>query len=217
MTHASTLAALGTFALLWWAQVAVPGPNFVRITNAALSGSRRAAMSTAAGVATGNALWCLIALSGAAIFQERPELRQVIAAGGAAYFAWLGLRMLHRALTARPLVVDHCVSADGTFWQGFATASLNPQSLVYFTAAIVGGFHDLRLGLGAVLIAIVLGVTLVWYEVITRLLDSASAHDAFRRLRPMIEAIFGVLLLAGAVKLALPLIDLARLAGAAGL
>ncbi|WP_303718225.1 LysE family translocator, partial [Brevundimonas naejangsanensis] len=102
MITASTAAALATFALLWWAQVAVPGPNFVRITNAALLGSRSAAMSTAAGVATGNAMWCVIALSGAAIFQQHPELRQIIACVGAAYFAWLGAKMLHRAVTRRP-------------------------------------------------------------------------------------------------------------------
>lgn len=209
MTQAPTLAALGTFALLWWAQVAVPGPNFVRITNAALSASRRAAMSTAAGVATGNALWCLVALSGAAIFQQRPELRLIIAACGAAYFTWLGLQMLWRALTAQPAEAASVaqVSANRTFWQGLASAGLNPQALVYFTAAIMAGFQDIRPGLGLALIVIVLGVTLVWYEVITRILDSAAARNAFRRLKPFMEAVFGVLLLAGAVKLALSLIQ----------
>lgn len=208
MITASTAAALVTFALLWWAQVAVPGPNFVRITNAALLGSRRDAMSTAAGVAAGNAMWCVIALSGAAIFQQHPELRQIIAGVGAAYFAWLGAKMLHRALTRRPGTTPATGLASGnrTFLQGFTSASLNPQSLVYFTAAIVGGFHDLRLGLSVVLILIVLGVTLVWYEVITRLLDSVAARDAFKRAQPLIETVFGLLLLAGSVKLALPLI-----------
>lgn len=208
MITASTAAALATFALLWWAQVAVPGPNFVRITNAALLGSRRAAMSTAAGVATGNAMWCVIALSGAAIFQQHPELRQIIACVGAAYFTWLGAKMLHRAVTRRPTTTPAPGLASGnrTFLQGLISASLNPQSLVYFTAAIVSGFHDLRLGLSIILVLIVLAVTLVWYEVITRLLDNVPARDAFKRARPVIETIFGVMLLAGAVKLALPLL-----------
>ena len=209
MTQAPTLAAIGTFALLWWAQVAVPGPNFVRITNAALFTSRRAAMSTAAGVATGNALWCLIALSGAAIFQQRPELRLTISACGGAYFAWLGLQMLWRALTARPAESASVVGVPTrrTFWQGLASASLNPQALVYFTAAILAGFQDIRPGLGLLLIMIVLAVTLAWYEVLTRILDSAAARNGFRRLKPLMEGVFGVLLLAGAVKLALPLIQ----------
>lgn len=210
MIQAPPLVALGTFALLWWAQVAVPGPNFVRITNAALSASRGAAMSTAAGVATGNVLWCLVALSGAAVFQQRPELRLIIAACGAAYFTWLGLQMLWRALTARPAAETVSVvpvSANRTFWQGLASAGLNPQALVYFTAAIMAGFQDLRPGLGLALILIVLGVTLVWYEVITRILDSAAARNAFRRLKPVMETVFGGLLVAGAVKLALSLIQ----------
>lgn len=208
MTQAATLTALGTFALLWWAQVAVPGPNFVRITNAALASSRRAAMSTAAGVASGNALWCLVALTGAAIFQQRPELRLIITACGAAYFTWLGLQMLWRALTARPTEAAPDVRAptDRTFWQGLASAGLNPQALVYFTAAIMGGFQDIRPSLGLALILIVLAVTLAWYELLTRLLDSAAARNAFRRLRPLLEGVFGVLLLAGAVKLTLSLI-----------
>jgi threonine efflux protein len=211
MTNAPTLAALGTFSLLWWAQVAVPGPNFVRITDAALSGSRRAAMTTAAGVAVGNALWCLIALSGAAIFQKQPELRQFIAAAGVAYFAWLGIKMLQRAWTGRSQTSSRAQnrSAGGTigpFWRGLATTSLNPQSLVYFTAAVVGGFSRLSPGLGLVLIAIVLGVTLIWYEAITRLLDNPAARDGFERRRSVIEGVFGLLLLVGAAKLALPLI-----------
>jgi threonine/homoserine/homoserine lactone efflux protein len=209
MTQAPTLAALGTFALLWWAQVAVPGSNFVRITNAALSTSRAAAMSTAAGVATGNALWCLVALTGAAIFQQRPELRLIITACGAAYFTWLGLQMLWCALMVRPAEAapEARAPTNRTFWQGLASAGLNPQALVYFTAVIMGGFQDIRPSLGLALIVIVLAVTLAWYELLTRILDSNAARNAFRRLKPLMEGVFGLLLLAGALKLILSVVE----------
>jgi threonine/homoserine/homoserine lactone efflux protein len=91
------LAFLGVAAVV----ICTPGPDTALTIRNALAGGRRAGVATAAGVATGQAVWTLATSVGIAeLIQASEPAFLVMKAIGAAYLIFLGLQSLWTA--ARP-------------------------------------------------------------------------------------------------------------------
>ncbi|MET0339307.1 MAG: LysE family transporter [Caulobacter sp.] len=198
------LPPLLLFALLWLGQVVLPGPNFVRITTAAMHGSRQAALQTAAGTAAANALWCLAAALGAAALLANPALASAVRLAGAAYLALYGLQLWRGALGPRGSAAasGRPLNARAAFSGGFATAAASPQALVFFTSIFSSLFTDLSAGLVVSAMLVAATANLAWYLVVIPIVTTPALRDHYLRLRPIIEIVFGGLLLLSAWKLA---------------
>jgi threonine/homoserine/homoserine lactone efflux protein len=191
------------FAGLWFAQVAVPGPNFVRVSQAALERSRATAMKTAAGTAAGNCTWCLASILGASAIAADPMSGRALRVAGALYFAGYGGRLLLRAVRREggERMVSP-VDAAQAFWAGFLTAIASPQAGIFFATALMAIFPDgPTQGGAATVLAVVAGVTLGWYAIVTAILAAPSSRVRYQRFRPVFEAVFGVVLLAASTRL----------------
>jgi threonine/homoserine/homoserine lactone efflux protein len=89
------LAFLGVSAVV----ICTPGPDTALTIRNALAGGRRAGVATAAGVATGQAVWTVAAGVGVAeLIQASEPAFRVMRTVGAAYLIFLGLQSLGKAL-----------------------------------------------------------------------------------------------------------------------
>jgi threonine/homoserine/homoserine lactone efflux protein len=190
--------------------IVAPGPDMALVGRNALLGGRRVAVSTAAGVVLGLAVWSLAASVGLAALLRRSEpaffaLKIV----GALYLVWLGLQALRIAFRS-PRNEAAVSPALGPRYrprralrQGFLSNLANPKIAVFFTSflpqfAPPGASFGALLGLG-----LVFGLmTLVWlagYGVFV-----AKAGDVLRRprIRSVLEGLSGTVLIAFGVRLA---------------
>ncbi|MDQ8756753.1 LysE family transporter [Sphingosinicella sp. LHD-64] len=194
-------ALLLVFAGFWLMQVAIPGPNFVRISEATFAHSRAIAMRTAAGTAAANCTWCLIAIAGAAVLAQDRVFGPAMRIAGALYFAAYGYQLIHRALRRRP---SRATGTDAltAFRAGYLTAIASPQAGLFFASVLTTMFPPVLGGtLIAALVAIVGVVSLGWYAVVTALLAAPASRRWYERQRPAIELLFGALLLVASFNL----------------
>ncbi|EIZ77148.1 lysine exporter (LYSE/YGGA) [Novosphingobium sp. Rr 2-17] len=196
------VASLLAFAGLWAANVALPGPNFVRVSSAAFTGSARLAIVTSFGTATGNAIWCLIAALGAAAITQDPVLAKVLRVAGAGYFAWFAIRLLLSAFAKRDMAGVGGTPANGrAFLDGAATALANPQTAIFFATALSSIFVSLSSVTIVAAILTVVIVTSLWYAIVIALISAPGPRAAYLRIRPALECLFAAVLLLASAKL----------------
>jgi threonine/homoserine/homoserine lactone efflux protein len=111
-----------------------PGPGVIYIvTRGALHG-RRQALASVLGVAAGNLVNAVGAAIGlAALFAVSALAFTIVKFAGAAYLAWIGIRML---ASRAPAAGDAPAAAPPgrVFRDGFVVAAFNPKTAVFFAA-----------------------------------------------------------------------------------
>ena len=129
---------------LWLAFVAastalllIPGPTVLLVLSYALSKGRAVAVSSAAGVATGDFVAMSLSLAGlGALVATSALLFTVLKWLGAAYLIWLGIRLIRSAPREGLALPSTEVSARGVFWHNAAVTALNPKSIAFFIAFV---------------------------------------------------------------------------------
>jgi len=200
MMHAA--AFLGVSAVV----IVLPGPDTALTIRNALLGGRAGGIATAAGVATGQAVWTLAAAVGVAALLRASEPAFVaVRIAGAAYLAWLGAVALLAAVRG-----SRAAHAGGgrpparvrsAYRQGVLSNLGNPKMAVFFTSLLPqfgGTSFAALLGLGLVFCS----MTLVWlagYGVVV-----ARAGDVLRRsrVRRALDGVTGAVLIAFGLRLA---------------
>ena len=200
MMHAA--AFLGVSAVV----IVLPGPDTALTIRNALLGGRAGGIATAAGVATGQAVWTLAAAVGVAALLRASEPAFVaVRIAGAAYLAWLGAVALLAAVRGSRAV--HAVGGrpparvSSAYRQGVLSNLGNPKMAVFFTSLLPqfgGTSFAALLGLGLVFCS----MTLVWlagYGVVV-----ARAGDVLRRsrVRRALDGVTGAVLIAFGLRLA---------------
>ncbi|GAB3285741.1 LysE family translocator [Parasphingorhabdus pacifica] len=116
----------------------VPGPDFVLVTRNAVTGDRRTAYRTVAGVCAGLGFLTLLAAAGlAALLAASPAMMTVLRFVGGGYLAVLGtvlvISVWRRWRNPRPeSPVPH--STRSPVVQGFLNNVLNPKALIFYLA-----------------------------------------------------------------------------------
>lgn len=199
-----SIHALWTVAAIAAVGIMSPGPDFLAVSYAAITGLRRDAAAVAAGVVLGNGIWAGAALLGVgALFALFPSLFLAIKLSGAAYIAWLGIQLLRSART--PLLertaADPYMSLGTSFAKGLSTTMANPKAALYYASALSSAAPEnaSMLLLGWMLTAVV-AVAIVWFSLVVLVLSTPRAGNAFRRFKVYFESLFGVLLLAFGLK-----------------
>lgn len=187
-------------ASLLLAAAITPGPNNLVVLRLASQGGLRAALPAIAGIVAGGlALLALVMLGLDTATAAHPAWRAWLAAAGALYLAWLGLRLL--AASARDAGAASEPALPGSALGLFGFQLLNPKAWVMTLAATGSSGAAGYLPLASLFVAIPTGCLLLWSGC-GQLLTRALARAFVRR---CLDAAMGALLLAGA---GLLLIDL---------
>lgn len=132
------LAFFGVSALV----IVTPGQDTALTIRSALLGGRRAGVSTALGVSSGQAVWTIAASAGitALLLASEPAFLAVKLAG-AIYLVFLGGQMLVHALRRSGLRVDTVGSGGNlspakAYRQGVVSNLGNPKMAVFFTSLL---------------------------------------------------------------------------------
>ena len=220
-----------TQALLGFAAVAavltvIPGLDTTLVLRSALVRGRRQAAATAFGIASGALVWgAAAALGAAALLAASRVAYQIVAIGGAAYMAVLGVRMIVQSFrgapAADPVATDPV--AAGTLAAGTVAASggthsvrrayltgawtnlLNPKIGVFYIATIPQFIPAgaSTLGMGLLLAGVHAAMSLVWLAVIVLGATYARRWLARARSLRIIDRVAGTVLVGFGAKLAL--------------
>lgn len=196
----STLVAWAALALL---ATVSPGPDTALVVGHAARRGRRAGLLAALGVATGN-LWyaALFGFGLMTLLAAQPMAYLIVKILGAAYLAWIGVKMIRGALASRQDTAT-AVALGNPFAQGLLTNMLNPKIALFFVAAIpqfAGNGPDAPM-IGVALIVINGLINLAWLSIVALGVAGAGARIGRSSLLRWVEGLVGAALvgLAGRV------------------
>jgi leucine efflux protein len=192
-----------SFVLAVLVFLALPGPGTLALLTSTGQGGFRAGAAATLGLIVGDQvlLW-LAALGVAAILQGHPILFKSLQYAGAAYLAFVGLRLIFsRGVNAQPIPIR----AGHYFRQALLITLLNPKAIVFYMA-FFPLFIDpetqqgiVTFGAMAVTIA---GLTLVYCLTLVAFAHALTAQvKAHRRVARALERLAGVVLVAFGIRL----------------
>ena len=184
--------------------IVTPGQDTALTIRNSLLGGRRAGVLTAAGVATGQAVWALAASIGvAALIVAFEPAFVALKLAGAAFLIYLGAQALYGALRGRHVqqrTASGALESRAALRQGLISNLGNPKMAVFFTSLLpqFGTSFSALLALGLVFCTL----TLVWLAAYA--FAVAKAGDVLRRpaIKRAFDAVLGVVLVALGLRLA---------------
>lgn len=198
-----TLSQLGTVMVLNFVGMATPGPDIFLITRLATR-SRRHALASVFGIATGLIVWVtLTVLGAAALLSAYPQILGLVQLIGGAWILWMGYKMLRSALDQFKypgVLAEEPDELFGTAWncyrQGLITNLSNPKVVLYF-AAIIAPLMPREPSLGTV-IAIVVAIVMsaiVGFGALAMLISTNRLRSKFLKAGPYIDFVAGIFFL----------------------
>ncbi len=113
----------------------IPGAGTITILNASARNGAGSGMKAVFGTLSGDLIYMLAAVLGlAAVLSAYPGILSIAQWIGAAYLGWIGIKLLHTAVTERP--TDRALKNAGWafFRQAFAVSLTNPKVIMFFMA-----------------------------------------------------------------------------------
>lgn len=196
--------------LLAWAALATlatvsPGPDTAIVVGHAARRGTRAGLLAALGASSGN-LWyaALFGFGLMSLLAAQPTVYAIVKIGGAAYLAWIGLKMLRGAIVP---AADggHAPVLASPFRQGLLSNVLNPKIALFFLAAIpqfAGNGPDAPM-IGVSLILINGVINLAWLSIVALGVGRAGASLGRSSLLRWIDGVVGAALIGLAGRVAL--------------
>jgi threonine/homoserine/homoserine lactone efflux protein len=183
--------------------LALPGPGTFALLTSTAKGGFRAGAAATAGVIVGDQVLMWLAVAGvAALLSAHPMLFRGVQYLGAAYLAWIGLRLLFaKPGEAGPVRID----AGHYLRQTFFITLLNPKAIVFYMA-FFPLFINPQTHRGMTTFA-AMAVTVAVITAAYGLLLCACAHAvservrAHRRLARLLERLAGVFLIGFGIRL----------------
>ncbi len=183
----------------------IPGPGNLALITSTGKGGLRGGLAATLGVIGGDQVLMWLAVAGvAALLAAWPPAFHAVQWLGAAYLAWLGLRLLLARAGAAPVLR---MRTGHYFAQAFLITLLNPKAIVFYMAffpLFVDPAAHAGLATFAVMAATIAALTLLYGLVVT-----IAAHAFAERLRasPVLSRtlgrLAGVFMISFGVKLAL--------------
>jgi threonine/homoserine/homoserine lactone efflux protein len=201
------LAFLGISAIV----IVTPGQDTALTIRNTLLGGRRAGISTAAGVAAGQAIWTVGASLGlTAVLVASETAFAAIRLAGAAYLVYLGARSIWlaitggRAGTGAGAGVRPGLAASAALRQGVISNLGNPKMVIFFSSLLpqfvpASSSPLVRMvALGLVFVSMTFG----WLTLYAAVVDRASGFLTRGRIRRAFDAITGAILVLFGARLA---------------
>ena len=126
------ISDFGAFCLAVLVFLALPGPGTFALLNSTGKGGFRAGAAATFGVIVGDQVLLWLAVGGvAALLAAYPLAFHVVQYGGAAYLAWVGLKLLlAKPGDASPIDIE----PRQYFRQAFLITLLNPKAIIFYMA-----------------------------------------------------------------------------------
>ncbi|GAA81308.1 export protein [Pseudoalteromonas sp. BSi20495] len=186
-----------------------PGPSLAVVLKHTLSGGMKNGMLAALSHGIGVGLYAAASLLGlGALMAQLPTLYQILVYLGAAYLAYLGLKILLAKPINNELQVQKSeVSASKALQDGFAIAFLNPKLAIFFLA-LFSQFIDpqnLTLSIGIIMCLTVFVIDTGWYLLVAVLTEVSKNRFGFTKQNPWLDKILGVVFIALAIRVVIGL------------
>jgi threonine/homoserine/homoserine lactone efflux protein len=203
------LPFLGVVAVL----TITPGPDMLLVVRNGLSTGVRGAWVTGLGCCVGISVHATAAVLGlSAILAASATAYATVKLAGAAYLAYLGVRMLISAIMSgdappeAPVPAPRPVLGSGTaFRQGLVANLLNPKiALLFLTLLpqfVADGEPHLRTTV--ILAAVFLGIAVLWWRTFSLAISPISRVLRGSRSRRLLDAVAGCALIAVSARVAL--------------
>jgi len=143
-----------------------------------------------------------------ALMTQFPTVYQILVYLGAAYLAYLGIKILLAKPSNNELEVQKSeVSEAKALQDGFAIAFLNPKLAIFFLA-LFSQFIDpqaLTLSVGIIMCLTVFVIDTGWYLLVALLTEVSKTRFGFTKQNPWLDKILGVVFIALAIKVVISL------------
>ncbi|MEN8637432.1 LysE family translocator [Pseudoalteromonas distincta] len=186
-----------------------PGPSLAVVLKHSLNGSMKNGMLAALSHGIGVGLYAGASLLGLdALMMQFPTVYQILVYLGAAYLAYLGIKILLAKPSNNELEVQKSeVSEAKALQDGFAIAFLNPKLAIFFLA-LFSQFIDpqaLTLSVGMIMCLTVFVIDTGWYLLVALLTEVSKTRFGFTKQNPWLDKILGVVFIALAIKVVISL------------
>jgi len=187
---------LTIFAITHLLAAARPGPNFFLVSNIAGRESRLQGLSAALGITLSVLVWSTVAALGFnVLLHQNPAVYNLLRYAGAAYLAWLDLRMIVAAISGASGCQSKCAERSSTCFavlQGFFVNAGNPKTLAYYTSIfavfVPPGSNGAAL---SEVILVAVAVSFTWWCLVALVFSNNQIKKVFARIRTFIEIITG--------------------------
>jgi len=181
--------------------LAIPGPGNLALITSTGKGGLVGGLAATLGVIAGDQVLMWLAVAGvAAVLQASPALFAAVQWLGAAYLAWLGLRMILAKPGDAPVIQ---IRAGQYFRQALAITLLNPKAIVFYMAFFplfvdparhmgLVTFGFMALTIAALTFLYAAAVVLLTWRLADRLRASPRATKVLNRLAGSLLVGFGV-------------------------
>ncbi|HEX7303881.1 LysE family translocator [Lentzea sp.] len=197
----STVALL-SFSLVALLTVLTPGLDTVMVLRTALLSGRRAALGVVLGISLGCLVWAVASLAGLTALLTASEVAyDVVRWLGAAYLIYLGAKALWNSRKAASLEDARPVPGPrASLRAGLLTNLLNPKVGVFYLSLLPQFMPAGQPAWGAVLVAVHLGLGLVWLPFLVVVAGRARAF--LLRQQVLLDRVTASVFVALGVKLA---------------
>ncbi|WP_162286935.1 LysE family translocator [Pantoea stewartii] len=185
------LSAIGV-AILFGAMS--PGVSFLLVARTAMSGSRRAALSVAAGMGFGAFVFAVIALAGLhTLLTLVPSLYMGLKVAGGCYLLWLSLKMFRRPSNRfNDSAGSEEVSASKAFMTGLFTQISNPHTALVFASIFSAALSkNIQPVVYIILPTMAFVIDVLWYAVVACLLSTDGPRQAYIKYRKILDKLSG--------------------------
>jgi leucine efflux protein len=197
------IADYGAFCAAILVFLALPGPGTFALLTSTGKGGLRAGAAATLGVIAGDQVLMWLAVAGvAALLAANPLLFKAVQYAGAAYLAWIGLKLLFaKPGSSTPIRIEPRQYAR----QAFLITLLNPKAIVFYMA-FFPLFIDPATHRGAVTFAAmavtIAVITLAYGLLLCAFANAVSAQvRAHQRLARALEKLAGVFLVGFGIRL----------------
>jgi threonine/homoserine/homoserine lactone efflux protein len=180
-----------------------PGPDMALVLRNSLRGGRPAAFRTILGVGVGLLGWAAAtALGVAAVLAASSTVFTVLKIAGGAYLVVLGIQTLLALRRGERRTVATTGPTGSPFRQGLVTNLLNPKLAVFFTTLLPQFISegDPVFAKSMLLAGVFVAIGMTWLVIYVYIVGSVARSP---RLRRIVEAISGVVLVALGARLAI--------------
>ena len=176
--------------------MASPGPNVLLVAQTAMSRSRREALATAAGIATGALLLSAAAALGLGLLVESATwVRPVLQLAGAAYLIYLGVQTWRSADRPGTLGDAPPASLARQYRRGLFTNLSNPKALVFFGSVIAPTLDVSQSGwVGLAAVGVITVDALVWHALLAVGFARPAVQRRYLSAKRVVDRVVGGLL-----------------------
>ncbi|EKN6165457.1 LysE family translocator [Yersinia enterocolitica] len=171
-----------------------PGVSFLLVARMAMSSSRRAALSVAAGMGFGASVFAAIALAGLhTLLTLVPSLYTGLKVAGGCYLLWLALKMFRRPSNRfNTSAGTEEVSVSKAFMTGVFTQISNPHTALVFASIFSAALSkNIQPVMYIILPTMAFVIDVLWYAVVACLLSTDGPRHAYIKYRKFIDKLSG--------------------------